>query len=112
MRPLRLFLVVGSLALMVSACTQPATAPGTDGASPAATTAPASPVAAADKEWTSPNKNPASTRYSSLNEINTGNVKNLKVSWSFSTGVLRGHEGGPLVVGNTMFVHTPFPNIV
>jgi lanthanide-dependent methanol dehydrogenase len=39
-------------------------------------------------------------------------VKDLKVAWTFSTGVLRGHEGGPLVVGSTMYVHTPFPNIV
>ena len=29
-----------------------------------------------------------------------------------STGVLRGHEGGPLVIGDTMYVHTPFPNTV
>ena len=49
-----------------------------------------------------PNKDAASTRYSQLDEINAGNVKNLKASWTFSTGVLRGHEGGPLVVGNTM----------
>jgi PQQ-dependent dehydrogenase (methanol/ethanol family) len=67
---------------------------------------------AEDKEWTMPNKNAASTRYSSLNQITTDNVKDLKVSWTFSTGVLRGHEGGPLVIGNTMYVHTPFPNIV
>jgi PQQ-dependent dehydrogenase (methanol/ethanol family) len=66
----------------------------------------------ADKEWTMPNKDAASTRYSQLDEINAGNVKNLKVSWTFSTGVLRGHEGGPLVVGNTMFLSTPYPNIV
>src|SRR5262249_1695101 len=26
--------------------------------------------------------------------------------------VLRGHEGSPLVVGNVMYVHTPFPNTV
>ena len=26
--------------------------------------------------------------------------------------MLRGHEGEPLVVGSTMYVHTPFPNIV
>ena len=32
--------------------------------------------------------------------------------WSFSTGVLRGHEGAPLVIGDVMYVHTPFPNIV
>jgi glucose dehydrogenase len=32
--------------------------------------------------------------------------------WSFSTGVLRGHEGSPLVIGNLMYVHSPFPNTV
>ncbi|UEM19614.1 methanol/ethanol family PQQ-dependent dehydrogenase [Skermanella mucosa] len=51
-------------------------------------------------------------RYSPLDQINTQNVKNLRVDWSFSTGVLRGHEGGPLVIGDVMYVHTPFPNIV
>lgn len=51
-------------------------------------------------------------RYSPLDQINTQNVKNLRVDWSFSTGVLRGHEGGPLVIGDVMYVHTPFPNLV
>ncbi len=51
-------------------------------------------------------------RYSKLDQINKDNVKNLKVAWTFSTGVLRGHEGSPIVVGDTMWVHTPFPNIV
>src|SRR5437868_15449023 len=58
------------------------------------------------------NKNYASTRYSGLDSINAGNIKDLKVAWTFSTGVLRGHEGGPLVIGTTMYVHTPFPNII
>jgi PQQ-dependent dehydrogenase (methanol/ethanol family) len=65
-----------------------------------------------DKQWAMANKNYSATRYSALEGINTGNVKDLKVAWTFSTGVLRGHEGGPLVIGNTMYVHTPFPNIV
>ncbi len=51
-------------------------------------------------------------RYSTLDQITRDNVKNLQVAWQFSTGVLRGHEGGPLVIGNTMYIHTPFPNIV
>ncbi|WP_246148356.1 methanol/ethanol family PQQ-dependent dehydrogenase [Skermanella pratensis] len=51
-------------------------------------------------------------RYSPLDQINTENVKNLRVDWSFSTGVLRGHEGGPLVIGDVMYIHTPFPNLV
>src|SRR5215471_6848875 len=63
-------------------------------------------------QWVMPLGDYASTRYSALDQINTTNVKNLQVAWSFSTGVLRGHEGGPLVIGDTMYVHTPFPNIV
>ncbi len=54
----------------------------------------------------------ANTRYSKLDQINASNVKQLQVAWTFSTGVLRGHEGSPLVIGNMMYVHTPFPNIV
>ena len=45
-------------------------------------------------------------------QITADNVKDLKVAWTFSTGVLRGHEGEPIVVGNTMYLATPFPNIV
>jgi PQQ-dependent dehydrogenase (methanol/ethanol family) len=59
-----------------------------------------------------PAKDYASTRYSGLEEINAGNVKNLKVAWTFSTGVNRGQEAAPLVVGNTMYVVTPYPNIL
>ena len=51
-------------------------------------------------------------RYSKLDQINADNVKDLKVAWTFSTGVLRGHEGSPIVVGDMMWLHTPFPNNV
>src|SRR5262245_66533364 len=59
-----------------------------------------------DKQWTMQNKNYASTRYSGLDSINAENVKNLKVAWTFSTGVLRGHEGAPVVVGKPRYVTT------
>jgi PQQ-dependent dehydrogenase (methanol/ethanol family) len=65
-----------------------------------------------DGQWTMPAKNYASTRYSGLEEINAGNVKNLKVAWTFSTGVNRGQEAAPLVIGTTMYVVTPYPNIL
>jgi PQQ-dependent dehydrogenase (methanol/ethanol family) len=64
------------------------------------------------KDWVMQNGNYSSTRYSELNQITRDNVKNLQPVWTFSTGVLRGHEGGPLVMGDVMYVHTPFPNIV
>jgi PQQ-dependent dehydrogenase (methanol/ethanol family) len=54
----------------------------------------------------------ANQRYSELNQINKSNVGKLKVAWMMSTGVLRGHEGSPLVIGDTMYMHTPFPNKV
>jgi lanthanide-dependent methanol dehydrogenase len=65
-----------------------------------------------DGQWIMPAKNYASTRFSGLDEINTANVGQLGVSWTFSTGVVSGHEAAPLVVGATMFLVTPFPNIV
>ncbi|MGF1706572.1 methanol/ethanol family PQQ-dependent dehydrogenase [Enterovibrio baiacu] len=63
-------------------------------------------------QWVMWGANYSGTRYSSLDQINAKNAKDLQVAWTFSTGVLRGHEGGPLVIGNTMYIHTPFPNKV
>ncbi len=51
-------------------------------------------------------------RYSKLDQINKDNVGNMQVAWTFSTGVLRGHEGSPLVIDGMMYIHTPFPNKV
>lgn len=65
-----------------------------------------------DGQWTMPAKNFASTRFSTLTEINTANVKNLKLDWTFSTGLTKGHEAAPLVVNSTMYVVTPWPNLL
>ena len=64
------------------------------------------------KNWVMPAGDYANTRYSKLNQITAENVNKLQVAWTFSTGVLRGHEGAPLVIDGTMYVHTPFPNTV
>jgi PQQ-dependent dehydrogenase (methanol/ethanol family) len=63
-------------------------------------------------QWVSPTGDYANRRYSELAQINKDNVGKLQVAWTFSTGVLRGHEGNPLVVDGVMYVHTPFPNKV
>ena len=63
-------------------------------------------------DWVMPTGDYANHRYSTLNQINTQNVKNLRPVWTFSTGVLRGHEGSPLVIGDVMYLTTPFPNTV
>jgi lanthanide-dependent methanol dehydrogenase len=65
-----------------------------------------------DGQWVMPAKNYASTRYSTLGQINIANVKNLKLAWTFSTGFTRGHEAAPLVVQNTMYIVTPWPNVL
>jgi alcohol dehydrogenase (cytochrome c) len=64
------------------------------------------------KQWVIQTGDYANTRFSQLNQINAQNVGKLQVAWTFSTGVLRGHEGGPLIIGDTMYVHAPFPNNV
>ena len=64
------------------------------------------------KQWAMQAGDYDNQRYSKLNQINDDNVGKLQVAWTFSTGVLRGHEGSPLVIGDVMYVHTPFPNIV
>src|ERR1700689_2325100 len=64
------------------------------------------------KQWVMQQGDHANTRHSKLKQINAANVGKLQVAWTFSTGVLRGHEGGPLVIGDMMYVHTPFPNKV
>jgi PQQ-dependent dehydrogenase (methanol/ethanol family) len=62
--------------------------------------------------WAHPQGNFQNQRYSTLKQIDTTNVGKMKVAWTFSTGVLRGHEGGPLVIGDTLFIHSAFPNKV
>ena len=63
-----------------------------------------------DSQWVHPRKDYANTGYSSLSQIKPNNINKLALAWTFSTGVNRGHEGSPIVLGNVMYVHTAFPN--
>jgi PQQ-dependent dehydrogenase (methanol/ethanol family) len=67
-------------------------------------------VTDAGSDWTMAPLDYANTRFSPLADITSANVGQLRESWSFSTGVLGGHEAAPLVVDGTMFIVTPFPN--
>lgn len=91
-------------------------APKPGEASPAAKDAGGKPRAPAfattGPDWTAPGKNPALTRYSELDEITTGNVAKLQVVSTFSTGLAKGHEAAPLLVGSTLYFVTPYPNVV
>ena len=89
------------------ALSQPAAAPPNSGNAPNGIHLIVPP---AGKEWTLPAGDVANTRYSTLAQITTENVANLKVYTTVSTGIPHGHEGNPLVVNNTLYVVTPFPN--
>src|SRR4051812_34006666 len=62
--------------------------------------------------WTMASGDFQNTRFSQLSQITRANVSGLHLVWSFETGLTRGHEAAPLVVGDTMYVVTPFPNIL
>jgi PQQ-dependent dehydrogenase (methanol/ethanol family) len=76
--------------------------------SPAALPAAAAPTE--DGTWQMPGKNFAASRYSGLTEITKDNAASLKLAFTFSVGVNKGQESVPLVVDNTMFVLSPYPN--
>jgi PQQ-dependent dehydrogenase (methanol/ethanol family) len=114
------FRVPSPIAIALAAALVAACAPETERDATQAPAAPAQPadgsakatarLEAEDGEWRMPAKNYASLRYSQLAELTTENVGQLKQAWSYSTGVLRGHEEAPLVVAGTMYIVTPFPN--
>ena len=62
-------------------------------------------------EWRRQGRDFASTRYSPLAQVDTSNVARLKMAWSFSDGIPYGHESAPLVVGDTLYLVTPYPNV-
>ena len=102
-----------ALSLAVAACGGGQTpSAGPENAGTAARAPGAQPIEADDGQWIMAPKNYASTRFSGLNDINTENVKNLRLAWTFSTGQVAGHEAAPLVVEDTMYVVTPYPNIL
>jgi PQQ-dependent dehydrogenase (methanol/ethanol family) len=104
------FLRISAL-LATAACS----APDADPPEPRGSTAevlPTQPAGRDDGMWVMPARDYAATRYSNLTEITAENADRLRLVWSFSTGVLRGHEAAPLVVGSTMYIVTPFPNIL
>jgi PQQ-dependent dehydrogenase (methanol/ethanol family) len=70
------------------------------------------PLPADDGNWVRPAKDYQGTRFSGLTEITAANASQLHVVTTFSTGNIRGHEAAPIVADNTMFIVTPYPNIV
>lgn len=65
---------------------------------------------AAGADWRQAAGDVKGTRYSTLRDINRGNVARLVEDFAIPTNVKGSHQGQPLVVGGIMYVVTPFPN--
>jgi PQQ-dependent dehydrogenase (methanol/ethanol family) len=63
-----------------------------------------------DGQWTMAAHDHANTRFSPLAQVTPANAAQLKLAFSFPTGLSRGHEAAPLVVGDTMYIVGPYPN--
>jgi len=77
-------------------------------------TIPSAASAPADGQWTMPARDYASTRYSELSQITTRNVSQLRQVFTFDLAmpIDRGQEAAPLVIGDTMYIVTAYPNMV
>src|SRR4051812_4800602 len=60
------------------------------------------------KNWPMAARDYANTRFSALDQINTSNVHDLHLAWSFSVGPSRGQEAAPLVVEGVIYVVAPY----
>jgi PQQ-dependent dehydrogenase (methanol/ethanol family) len=108
-RPLTTALVVIAVACRPEGEQKTRSLDAAQGPPPAGSNAP---TAADDGEWVRPGKDYQGTRFSGLTEITAANAGGLRVINTFSTGNIRGHEAAPIVANGTMFIVTPYPNIV
>jgi len=65
-------------------------------------------LSADDHNWVMAAKNYQNTRFSPMEQINAGNVGQLKLAWTFSVGADRGQEAAPIVVDGMMYVVAPY----
>lgn len=74
-------------------------------------------------QWANYGNDPGGMRYSPLKQINPGNVKNLKLAWTYQSGELKTYEGTniggkaafeatPLMVNGTLYFSTPTNRII
>src|SRR6478752_5069593 len=66
--------------------------------------------ASEDVDWPYVNGSLDGQRYSPLTQIDTSNVKGLKVAWRFRVKTL-GAENYPVIVGRTAYVTTTFGHV-
>lgn len=65
-----------------------------------------------DGQWTTPAKDFANTRFSGLTQITPANAGRLQLAMTVTSGTTQGQESAPIVVGDTLYFVTPYPNIL
>jgi lanthanide-dependent methanol dehydrogenase len=73
-------------------------------------TADSAPSGTKPGDWTLPGRTYGGTRFSPLTSIDTTNASKLVEVWKYDDNILDGHEGQPLVVNNTLYMVTAYPN--
>src|SRR5690606_29241911 len=63
------------------------------------------------KNWPMAARDYANTRFSELDQINSSNVHDLRLAWSFSLGAARGQEAAPLIINDTLYVVAPYDGV-
>ena len=114
MRKLRFGSLLVAAGMLLSSCSDADQRQATEGTlgSRNGSRAPAAASPPDDGQWTRPAKDDANTRFSGLTQINKANVGNLQVAFTFHTGTTSGQESAPIVVGDTLYLVTPWPNIL
>jgi len=76
-----------------------------------------------DKTWPFYGCNAGGERYAGLRQINDGNVKHLKLAWTYRTGELKTYEGTgaaekaafeatPIMIGGVLYFSTPSDRVI
>ena len=64
------------------------------------------------RDWPVYGGAPENTHYSSLKQINRGNVKQLQVAWRFDTGESGGLQTSPIIVGDVLYAYSPSQKVI
>lgn len=68
--------------------------------------------AGGDEDWPLFGHNYANHRFSTLTQIDDTNVADLELAWRFDTGRKNSFQATPIVSAGTMFVSTPFNDVI
>ncbi|HET9314377.1 MAG TPA: PQQ-binding-like beta-propeller repeat protein, partial [Vicinamibacteria bacterium] len=69
-------------------------------------------TASASREWPAYGGGPAGIRYSPLDQIDRGNVRDLQVAWTYDSGESGGLQANPIVVDGVLYTVTPRHRVV